>query len=229
MCVCVWVYMDIAVFSVYMRYKKKTGAAVLFLDCTLILICTSYSVATNFRLPHNSFSRCTHQCCLFSVIQRSLFVLAVTLLCSFLPGAALWLVMALSCFPEALCFSCCSMCYSMVLMPTSHARGLQCFFPGELFTAMLCGCLALGREQGLEKRQRSPGGHTALSLCPSLILSLSSLLPVAAPHHLPTAASSVKAAAFSLAGVRSCLCQPDGRCLCACLRRHTGRAKLNLR
>lgn len=66
--------------SVYMRYKV-TGAAVLFLDSTLILICTSYSVTINFKLPHDSFMKCTHQYCLFFVVQISPFVLAVTLWC----------------------------------------------------------------------------------------------------------------------------------------------------
>lgn len=57
-----------------MGYKKKEQ-----LFCFLILICISYSVTTDFKLPHENFMRCTHQYCLFSVIQISPFVLAMTL------------------------------------------------------------------------------------------------------------------------------------------------------
>lgn len=160
-----WVYMYIPMFSVYISYKI-TGTAALFLDSTLILICTSCSVTTCFKLPHN-FMRCIYPYCLFSVSQVSPFVLAVTLLYSSLPGAALQLVMAFSCFPEALCFSCCSMCYPMVLCPRAmpedcSASSQESFSqPGSVAALPWAGSRSLGRGSvALE----GPGGHTALSL-----------------------------------------------------------------
>lgn len=140
--------------------------------------------------------------------------------------------MAFSCFPEALCFSCCSMCYPMVLVPTSYARGLQCFLPGELFTARLRGCLALGREQELEKRQRGAArGPVVTRCCPSDPLLISpppaelscSPVPLAAPHQSPAAAPSVKATAFSCTEGLQLLAFASlkGRAY-VCLRRHIG-------
>ena len=81
--------------------------------------------------------------------------------------------MASSCYPKAMYSSHHNGCYSLVLMPTSYARGLHRFLPGVLFTAGLCGCLALSGELEPELPREEavwpcqwPSCHAALSFWP---------------------------------------------------------------
>lgn len=137
------------------------------------------------------------------------------------PGCCtLSLVMAFSCFPEALCFSCCDMCYSWCSCPPAMPEDSAALPPGRAFPRQALWLPCSGQGLQPDKRQRGLAtGPRVTQRCPSdpqlrahpLAELICSLVPVAALHPSPTAASSVKATAFSFTCFpSSCLCQLKG-------------------